>query len=188
MEGEGNILREVEERKRQAWESAVPYWVSRLFDERFSEVPPGTDFRELGLPESVQGLAIKTQHGRMVFLTLVSGTYEFNSQILQWPDENLLDVREGGLVIRSTLGLKRNDELLLELKCSRTTSGLGIGCPIPEREYKVDDVTAFVNGPWVEDIKYFAGQVFNVEDKQKAKMREEQKQRELQDMKKRFGL
>jgi hypothetical protein len=189
MEGEVNILREVEERKRRAWESAVPHWVSRLFDERFSKVPPGTDFRELGLPESVQGLVIKkTEHGKMVSLTLESGTYEFSSHVLRWPDENHLDVLEGGLTIRSTLSLKRNNELLLELECSRTTSGLGIAGPIPEKESRVDNVTAFVNGPWVEEIKYFAGQVFNVEDMQKVKLREEQKQSYLEEMKKRFGL
>ena len=189
MEGEVNILTEIEERKRRAWESAAPYWVSRLFNERFSKVSPGIDFRELGLPENVKGLAVKkTEHGRMVSLALESGTYEFNSDIFRWPDESLLDAPERGLKVRSILSLRRDGELLMELECSRTTSGLGVAGPIPEKEYRVDNVTAFVNGPWVDEIKYFANQVFNVEDKQKTKLIEEQKQGYLQEMKRRFGL
>jgi hypothetical protein len=182
---ESEIRAEVEKRKRRAWETGIVINVLRLFHERLGDFTPNTDYREYQLPESVRNVVVTAleQAGKSVEIFFEERSYKFSSSISVWPDLTF----EGGETIRSQICLRSGADLLLELECSRTT-------PIFGREYiygrdlKVDEVLAFVEGPWVQEINDFSGKVFYAEDMQKAKMREEQKQRELQEMKNRFGL
>ena len=185
MNEELQIRVEVEKRKRRAWETGIVINVFRLFHQRLANFIPNTDYREYQLPDSVRNVAVTMsgKTGKSVEIFFEERSYKFISEITAWPDPTF----EGGETIRSRLRLRSERKLLLELECSRTT-------PIFGREYiygrdlRVDEVLAFVEGQWVQEINDFAGKVFYAEDMQKAKTREEQKQRELQEMKKRFGL
>ena len=185
MSDESEIRAEVERRKRRAHEVGVVKSVFRLFHERLGDFTPNTDYREYQLPDSVRNVVVTVseQTGKSVEIFFEERSYKFSSSITAWPDLTF----EGGETIRSILRLRSDRKLLLELECSRTTPIFGREY-IYGRELRVDEVLAFVEGPWVQEINDFAGQVFNAEDLQKTKMREEQKQRELQEMKKRFGL
>ena len=185
MNQEQEIREEVEKRKRRAHEVGIVKSVFRLFHERLANFTPNTDYREYQLPDSVRNVAVtmSRKNGKSVEIFFEDRSYKFISEITAWPDPT----SEGGETIRSKLRLRGDRRLLLELECSRTT-------PIFGREYiygrdlRVDEVLAFVEGSWVQEINDFTGKIFYAEDMQKAKMREEQKQRELQEMKKRFGL
>ena len=185
MNQEQEIREEVDRRKRRAHEVGIVKSVFRLFHERLANFTPNTDYREYQLPDSVRNVAVTMsgKTGKSVEIFFEELSYKFISEVTAWPDPT----SEGGETIRSKLRLRGDGKLLLELECSRTT-------PIFGREYiygrdlRVDEVLAFVEGPWVQEINDFAGKVFYAEDMQTAKMREEQKQRELQEMKKRFGL
>ena len=185
MNQEQEIREEVEKRKRRAHEVGIVKSVFRLFHERLANFTPNTDYREYQLPDSVRNVAVtmSRKNGKSVEIFFEDRSYKFISEITAWPDPT----SEGGETIRSKLRLRGDRKLLLELECSRTT-------PIFGREYiygrdlRVDEVLAFVEGSWVQEINDFTGKIFYAEDMQKAKMREEQKQRELQEMKKRFGL
>ena len=185
MNEELQIRVEVEKRKRRAWETGIVINVFRLFHQRLANFIPNTDYREYQLPDSVRNVAVTMsgKTGKSVEIFFEERSYKFISEVTAWPDPT----SEGGETIRSKLRLRGDRKLLLELECSRTT-------PIFGREYiygkdlRVDEVLAFVEGPWVQEINDFAGKVFCAEDMQKTKMREEQEQRELQEMKKRFGL
>jgi hypothetical protein len=185
MDQETEIRAEVEKRKRGAWETGVVINVFRLFHERLGDFTPNTDYREYRLPDSVRNVVVTVlgQAGKSVEIFFEERSYKFSSSITAWPDLTL----EGGEKITSKLRLRSDRKLLLELECSRTTPIFGREY-ICGRELRVDEVLAFVEGPWVQEINDFAGQVFNAEDQQKAKMREEQEQRQLQETKKRFGL
>jgi hypothetical protein len=182
---EQEIRAEVERRKRRAHEVGIVKSVFRLFHERVGDFTPNTDYREYQLPDSVRNVVVTMsgKTGKSVEIFFEERSYKFISEITAWPDPT----SEGGETIRSKLRLRGDGKLLLELECSRTT-------PIFGREYiygrdlRVDEVSAFVEGPWMQEINDFAGKIFAAEDMQEAKMREEQKQRELQEMKKRFGL
>jgi hypothetical protein len=179
------IRAEIEKRKRRAWETEIVINVFRLFHERLGDFTPNTDYREYQLPDSVRNVVVTVleQAGKSVEIFFEERSYKFSSSITAWPDLTF----EGGETIRSQLCLRSGVDLLLELECSRTTPTFGREY-IYGRDLRVDEVLAFVEGPWVQEINDFAGKVFYAEDMQKVKMREEQKQCELQEMKKRFGL
>jgi hypothetical protein len=182
---ESEIRAEVERRKRRAHEVGVVKSVFRLFHERLGDLTPNTDYREYQLPDSVRNVVVTVleQTGKSVEIFFEERSYKFSSSITAWPDLTF----EGGETIRSILRLRSGRKLLLELECSRTTPIFGREY-IYGREPKVDEVLAFVEGPWVKEINIFASEVFSAVDQQEARMREGQKQRELQEMKKRFGL
>lgn len=185
MNEELEIRVEVEKRKRRAWETGVVINVFRLFHERLGDFIPNTDYREYQLPDSVRNVVVTVmeQTGKSVEIFFEERSYKFSSSITAWPDLTF----EGGETIWSKLRLRSDGKLLLELECSRTTPTFGREY-IYGRDLRVDEVLAFVEGPWVQEINDFASKVFYAEDMQKAKMREEQRQCELQEMKKRFGL
>jgi hypothetical protein len=179
------IRAEVEKRKRKAWETGIVTNVFRLFHERLGDFTPNADYREYQLPGPVRNVVVTMsgRAGKSVEIFFEERSYKFISEITAWPDPT----SEGGETIRSKLRLRSEKRLLLELECSRTTPIFGKEY-IYGRDLRVDEVLAFVEGPWVQEINDFAGEVFCAEDKQKAETREEQKHRELQELKKRFGL
>lgn len=182
---ESEIRAEVERRKRRAHELGVVKSVFRLFHERLGDLTPNTDYREYQLPDSVRNVVVTVleQTGKSVEIVFEERSYKFSSSITAWPDMTF----EGGETIRSQLCLRSGVDLLLELGCSRTTATFGREY-IYGKDLRVVEVLAFVEGPWVEEINNFASEVFSAVDQQEARMRGEQKQREVQEMKKRFGL
>ncbi|HEX4031815.1 MAG TPA: hypothetical protein VHX20_15720 [Terracidiphilus sp.] len=191
MNEELEIRAEVKRRRLRAVEIGIVDAVFRLFQERLRVLKSGVDVRELGLPDTVKGVIIADQHGKYVphsiEVLLDERAYKFLF-IEIWPSSNDRDNEGEGQTIRSKLRLKSGGDLLLELECSRTTPIFGRHGYIYGKELRVDRVLAFVEGPWVEQIKEFVGQVFVAEDRQKAEIREEEKQRDLPDLKKRFGI
>jgi hypothetical protein len=80
----------------------------------------------------------------------------------------------------------------LEIK-SEGSQLLEIYCVAEDDRYmgttwSVSDVTAFIEGVWVEEINRFAQQVFSLAGQKSARSREDSKQRELEKLKNRFGL
>jgi hypothetical protein len=81
-----------------------------------------------------------------------------------------------------TIQVRQNGNLLFELYCtSDFEEYMG-------RVWKPFRVEAFLEGPWVDEVKAFAAQVEDLNRKQSMKPSVEQKHRELNDLKKRFGL
>ncbi len=186
MNDESEIRAEVERRKRRAKEVGIVDIVFRLFEERLRDLKAKVDYREHHLPDSVKNVIVATRQGKYVpySIEVVIDERPFKFVFVEFPP---VGEDEDGQTIKSKLRLRSGRELLLELECSRTTPIFGTEY-IFGRDLRVDQVLAFVEGTWVQEIKDFAHHVFDAEDQHKAKLRQEQRQRELEDMKKRFGL
>jgi len=56
------------------------------------------------------------------------------------------------------------------------------------RVWKPYSVEAFIEGPWVSELKSFAEQVEDLNQKRNAKFTDKRKQEDLNDLRKKFGL
>ncbi len=81
-----------------------------------------------------------------------------------------------------SIEVRQNSELLFELYCtSEVEEYMG-------RVWKPFRVEAFIEGPWVAEIKTFAAQVEELNRIRSIKSSDEGKLRELKELKKKFGL
>jgi hypothetical protein len=80
---------------------------------------------------------------------------------------------------------------LLLLKDGQTLFDLSVLGSVEEwtgRVWTPSTVEAFIEGPWVEEIKRFAQEVFELSDQRQRQSQSEGKKKELEDLKKKFGI
>jgi len=190
---EMRVRNEVAKRIRRAHETGVVKCAFRLFRDWLSKLNPKTDYRYFRLPDSV--LNVVVSHPRIgprsfeVFRNEGSYTFEF---IEAPPQRDLVDGGDGpifvnGQIFNSKLGVKMHGELLLELLCIRTEA-INNGWDYIETPFQHREVSAFIEGPWVNQICDLAEKAFGADDKRQLELREQNKQQQLSNLKNRFGI
>jgi hypothetical protein len=178
MAEEERILLEVEKRRKRAEKLGLSDLLT-LFCDHLEYLKDGPNTGKL--PKSVTHVRVaETRSGRdssqirEVFFGEKSYVFVFKCH--EWVDP-------GGEVDTSGhLLLLRDSQTLFDL------SVLGSVEEWTGRVWTPSIVEAFIEGPWVQEIKAFAQEVFELSDQRQRQSQTEGKKKELEDLKKNFGI
>jgi hypothetical protein len=190
---EMKVRNEVAKRIRRAHETGVVKCSFRLFRDWLSKLSPKTDYRYFRLPDSV--LNVVVSHPRIgtrsfeVFRSEGSYIFEF---IEDPPQRDSVAGYDGpifvnGQIFKSKLAVKIHGDLLLELLCIRTEA-INNSWDYVETPFQSREVSAFIDGPWVNQICDLTEKTFGADDKRQLELREQSQQQRFSDLKNRFGI
>ncbi len=185
VDEEEHIRAEIEKRKRRARDLKIVDNVFRLYREHLRYLEGDLAQGELSrdknrMPASVTSVVKSSSRlggdaVEQLEIALGEKTY-----IFAFKETTILTLDEYRTFGR--LAVKSEGTQVLELSCTAEDEKyLGT-------TWEVSDVTAFLEGAWVEEINRFAQQVFSLAGQQAAKSERERNQKELEDLKKNFGL
>lgn len=181
MTEEEQIRVEVEKRKQRARDLKIIDNVFKLYREHLRYLKEDFNHERNCMPKSVIKVVVSSSRSRgdvveqrEIFLDDKAYSFGFRESRSIMPDGE--EWRSARLEVRSA------ERSLLEIYCiAEEDEYMGT-------TWKVSDVTAFIEGPWVDEVNGFAQQVFSLAGQRSAKRQGENKQRELDDLKKKFGL
>jgi hypothetical protein len=181
MNEEDQMRAEIEKRKQRARDLKIVDNVFKLYQEHLRHLNSDFDHDKNSMPSSVTRVVASSRRSRgdsvkktEIVLAEKTYTFSFTESSMVMPDNEVWT--SGQLAIESE-GMQ-----MLELRCSAEDERY-VG-----RTWHVSDVTAFIEGAWVEEINRFAQQVFSLAGQRAAKFEDERKRKELEELKRKFGL
>ena len=181
MTEEEQIRAEVERRKQRARDLKIVDNVFKLYREHLCYLKADFNHDQNCMPKSVSKVVVSSSRNRWdaveqreIFLGDKAYSFGFRESSNVMPDNEVW--RSARLEVRTA------ERSVLELYCvAEDDRYMGT-------TWRVSEVTAFIEGPWVEEVNRFAQQVFSLAGQRSAKCQGESKHRELEDLKKKFGL
>lgn len=171
------IYKEVERRKARAKELKISDVVFDTYEKKYLKYYPtwfSSEHNREALPPEVIGAESLDNKG--VKIRLASGTYTFKYA------EKVKNL-ENDVWIDGEFELLAEDQLVLAF----SVYGV-IGEYVTE--YSINDIEAFIEGPWVEDLRRLSAliEAYNLKRKQEREKRERDDPQKLADLRKRFGI
>jgi hypothetical protein len=174
MNSEKEIMAAVEERKKRARELGIADNVFKLYQDHLRNLGEKFAQEPEFLPASVTKYSTTTDNRVEFNLGEDRFTFSFERRFNFAPDSD--DYSFG------TLRLQSGERLLLELEC------LGEYKEYLGTVWKVRDITAFIEGPWVAEINHLAQQVFSLAEQRSAEYKRSLAQLKVEELKAKFGL
>jgi hypothetical protein len=176
MNEEARIKEAIEERKKRARSVGIVDNVFKLYRQHLRDLREDYDLHSM--PKSVTNISYtpsKFMSPETVAVTRDEVVYTFS-----WGEHD--SIAPGSHDKYGTLDLAKDGTLLLQLQChGEYHDYTGV-------EWKVYDIGAFLEGPWVEDINKFYRQASSLQGQRMAEAHKNNKRDETEDIKKKFGL
>jgi hypothetical protein len=178
MEELERIKAEVEKRRERAQQLGLVNLVFSLYRDHLRFFKEDFKHEDGIVPQSVTKIVPSNSRDGTdrteVFFGESSFVFVFHERTTCMPD--------GEYWTTGTIEIKQNEQLLFALYCTSTEDRY-MG-----REWKPFRVEAFLEGPWVDEIKRFAAEVQDLREKRNKTFADKRKQQELDELKKKFGL
>lgn len=186
MGDENSIDAEIAKRKQRARDLKIVDNVFKLYQEQLryltGDFAGGENSRDQKrLPGTVSGVSKHSSRegiDKVQTFDISLGEYGYSFFF----KEHDTEMPDGKVITFGRLGIQSKETLVLEIKCICQEEKYG------GTKWAVSDISAFIEGQWVEIVNEFAEQTFSLVAERVAKAQEERRLKELEEQRKKFGL
>ena len=178
---EAEIRAEVEKRKQRARDLRLDQIVFQLWHDHLKYLEENFDHEKCCMPKSLTKVVTRRQIASWdskesvdLYLGDTCFTFAFEEHNTTMPDG---DIWTSGHILVSC-----DANTVFDLHCT-CTEDRWMG-----REWHPSEIEGFIEGPWVDQVKKFAQQVFSLYGQSQSRFKQEREENELRRLKSKFGI